>query len=302
MAANASDDVGVVGVQFLLDGNPLGNEDTTSPYSMYWDTTTAANGTHTLTARARDVSRQCAPCQLQVTVTWPNNAGYRTSSVCASECGDTANQSIYGFASPYTSAQVAGTPIFSRSAGITRPPTSPRSSTRPATYQQAVPTAMGQRHQSGDLLCQEHKGGRRRNEYRDSHFNASTPFVDIRAPGVQRTRSGQSVRCRHLRFRHRHDRRTAARSPQPQPELIFGAGTTTGGFSAAGTNFVNRIITSPDGDIAEDRLVTTTGSYSATARLSRLCRLGHADGHVQSGLSYPCRPHCQLGRRDERVY
>jgi hypothetical protein len=51
-------------------------------------------------------------------------------------------------------------------------------------------------------------------------------------------------------------------------ELVFGAGITTGGFSAPGANFTNRIITSPDLDIAEDRLVTATGSYSATASLA----------------------------------
>jgi hypothetical protein len=43
---------------------------------------------------------------------------------------------------------------------------------------------------------------------------------------------------------------------------------TQGIFSAAGTNFTNRIITAQDGDIAEDRFITTTGSYSATASLS----------------------------------
>jgi hypothetical protein len=42
---------------------------------------------------------------------------------------------------------------------------------------------------------------------------------------------------------------------------------TTGGFTAAGANFTNRIITTPDADIAEDRFVTTAGSYSATASL-----------------------------------
>ena len=50
-------------------------------------------------------------------------------------------------------------------------------------------------------------------------------------------------------------------------ELIFGAdmvATTTG---AAGSGFTSRIITSPDGDIAEDKVVTTAGSNSATATL-----------------------------------
>ena len=43
---------------------------------------------------------------------------------------------------------------------------------------------------------------------------------------------------------------------------------TTSHFAAAGSGFTSRIITSPDGDIAEDRSVSTSGSYSATAALS----------------------------------
>jgi glucose/arabinose dehydrogenase/chitodextrinase len=56
VTASASDDVGVVGVQFLLDGNNLGAEDTTAPYSVSWNTSTATNGAHVLTARARDAA------------------------------------------------------------------------------------------------------------------------------------------------------------------------------------------------------------------------------------------------------
>ncbi|HVZ59748.1 MAG TPA: LamG-like jellyroll fold domain-containing protein, partial [Terriglobales bacterium] len=56
VSANASDNVGVVGVQFLLDGSPLGTEDTTAPYSISWDTTTTSNGSHNLSARARDAA------------------------------------------------------------------------------------------------------------------------------------------------------------------------------------------------------------------------------------------------------
>jgi hypothetical protein len=54
VTANASDDVAVLGVQFLLDGVALGTEDTTTPYSVPWMTTTASNGPHQLTAVARD--------------------------------------------------------------------------------------------------------------------------------------------------------------------------------------------------------------------------------------------------------
>jgi hypothetical protein len=56
VSANASDNVGVVGVQFKLDGTNLGSEVTTSPYSTNWNTTAASNGSHTLTAVARDAA------------------------------------------------------------------------------------------------------------------------------------------------------------------------------------------------------------------------------------------------------
>jgi hypothetical protein len=38
--------------------------------------------------------------------------------------------------------------------------------------------------------------------------------------------------------------------------------------SAAGSGFTSRVITTPDGDIAEDEAVTTAGSKTATAKLN----------------------------------
>jgi hypothetical protein len=54
IAATAADDVGVAGVQFLVDGAPFGAERTSQPYSIAWNTATTADGLHTLTAVARD--------------------------------------------------------------------------------------------------------------------------------------------------------------------------------------------------------------------------------------------------------
>ncbi len=56
VSANASDDTGVAGVQFLLDGASLGTEDTASPYSVTWNASAATAGTHQLAARARDAA------------------------------------------------------------------------------------------------------------------------------------------------------------------------------------------------------------------------------------------------------
>jgi putative lipoic acid-binding regulatory protein len=68
VAANASDNVGVAGVQFLLDGANLGAEDTSSPYAMSWNTTAASNGSHTLAARARDAAGNTQTSSVTVTV------------------------------------------------------------------------------------------------------------------------------------------------------------------------------------------------------------------------------------------
>ncbi|MEO6536233.1 MAG: peptidoglycan-binding protein [Candidatus Paceibacterota bacterium] len=54
LTATSTDDVSVSGVQFLLDGSNLGSEDTSSPYAITWDTTGSVDGTHALSATARD--------------------------------------------------------------------------------------------------------------------------------------------------------------------------------------------------------------------------------------------------------
>src|SRR5206468_775028 len=72
VGATASDNVGVVGVQFLVDGAAVGAEDAAAPYSYSWDTTKAGNGPHTLTARARDAAGN-ATTSAPVTVTVANS-------------------------------------------------------------------------------------------------------------------------------------------------------------------------------------------------------------------------------------
>jgi hypothetical protein len=61
-------------VQFRLDGANLGVEDTATPYSISWDTRTASNGSHTLTAVARDAAGNTAT-SATVPVTVANNTG-----------------------------------------------------------------------------------------------------------------------------------------------------------------------------------------------------------------------------------
>lgn len=55
IAANASDNVGVVRVEFLVDG-ALVASDASAPYSHAWDSASGANGTRVLTVRALDAA------------------------------------------------------------------------------------------------------------------------------------------------------------------------------------------------------------------------------------------------------
>ena len=70
VSADANDNFGVAGVQFLLDGANLGAEDTTAPYTMTWNSVGTTNGAHTLAARARDNSGNTTTTPvLNITVT-----------------------------------------------------------------------------------------------------------------------------------------------------------------------------------------------------------------------------------------
>ena len=75
LSATASDNVGVVGVQFLVDNNPVGGEDTSSPYGVSFNTTTVANGVHTVAARARDAAGNTTTSSA-VTLTVANGANH----------------------------------------------------------------------------------------------------------------------------------------------------------------------------------------------------------------------------------
>jgi hypothetical protein len=78
LMANATDNVAVRQVQFLLDGSNLGGAVSGAGplYSFAWDTTTLANGTHTLAAVATDAAGGTATSGV-VSVTVSNSLGPR---------------------------------------------------------------------------------------------------------------------------------------------------------------------------------------------------------------------------------
>ncbi len=80
LSATASDNVGVAGVQFLYDGQPLGAEVLFPPYTVAWNTTTSSNGSHMISARARDAAgNQTTTTAVGVTVNNPAPPGTATT-------------------------------------------------------------------------------------------------------------------------------------------------------------------------------------------------------------------------------
>ena len=70
VTASASDNVGVVKVEFYID-SVLKSTVTTSPYTFSWNTTTVANGTHTIFSKAYDAANNVGT-SATVTVTVSN--------------------------------------------------------------------------------------------------------------------------------------------------------------------------------------------------------------------------------------
>lgn len=67
LSANASDNIGLYKVDFLLNNNLI-SHDYESPYQITWNTTTVANGTYTLKAKAYDSSDNSAISSISISI------------------------------------------------------------------------------------------------------------------------------------------------------------------------------------------------------------------------------------------
>src|SRR5207244_2393146 len=105
--ATASDNVGVAGVQFKLDGVNLGTEAATAPYSVSWNTVGTANGSHSLTAVARDAAGNVTT-SAAVTVTVSNDTTPPSVSITAPAGGASVSGTVSVTATASDNVGVAG--------------------------------------------------------------------------------------------------------------------------------------------------------------------------------------------------
>jgi hypothetical protein len=90
VTATAADNNAVTKVEFYVDGN-LKTTDTSSPYSYSWDTTTIADGSHALTAKAYDAANNVGTSKT-VTVTVDNTKP--TASISSPASGKTVSGTV----------------------------------------------------------------------------------------------------------------------------------------------------------------------------------------------------------------
>jgi hypothetical protein len=115
VSANATDNVSVASVQFLLDGASVGAALLASPYSYSWDTTKTSNGSHLLTAIAKDGAGNSAT-SAAVTVSVNNATTPQTFTISGtlspSAGGSGATVTLSGASGATTTANSAGAYTF----------------------------------------------------------------------------------------------------------------------------------------------------------------------------------------------
>jgi hypothetical protein len=80
----------VVGVQFKFNGANFGTEDTTAPYGLTWNTTATANGSHVISAVARDAAGN-TKTSTGVTVTVQNSVTTSGNHLYVATTGSDSN-------------------------------------------------------------------------------------------------------------------------------------------------------------------------------------------------------------------
>ena len=134
-AADALDNLGIAGVQFKVDGSPVGPEVTEDPYTTIWDTTGVRAGQHMITAVARDAAGNLGTSPGVVVnlsgmdVQIENGTGTRSASPTPA----TRSRIPSGDRSTRTRSRSAGAASSPRAAPRRRRPAASRSGSSPTT-------------------------------------------------------------------------------------------------------------------------------------------------------------------------
>ncbi len=71
ISANATDNVGVYGVKFMVDNSQVGSEVFVAPYAVTWNTSSVAAGSHLITATVRDAKGNTGSHSISIKIAAP---------------------------------------------------------------------------------------------------------------------------------------------------------------------------------------------------------------------------------------
>jgi len=99
-------------------------------------------------------------------------------------------------------------------------------------------------------------------------FSTAAAYPDIRILEYSGADPNNPVDVTAANFGNSNTSVSGSATTTNPTDLLFGANTVVTATIGPGSGFTNRLLTAPDGDIAEDQMVAATGSYSAAAPLS----------------------------------
>jgi len=99
-------------------------------------------------------------------------------------------------------------------------------------------------------------------------FNAAVPYVDIRIAEYAGITSVNPIDAVAAAQGNGTLGNSGAVTTTNPTDLIVGANIVASTTTGPGTSFTSRVLSVPDADILEDRVVATAGSYNATAPMS----------------------------------
>jgi regulation of enolase protein 1 (concanavalin A-like superfamily) len=266
LSATASDPENRLSHVDFYAGTTLLNSDTTAPYSFSWSSVPA--GTYALTAKAYDADGGTASSgAVTATVTAPTSTSpiaYVQSAYATPQTAQSTVGAKYGAAQTAADLNVV---VIGWNDAVSHV-VSVQDTTGNVYAPAAAPTVQtGVQTQVIYYAANIAAAAAGANTVTVT-FDRAAEFPDVRIAEYRGIATTNPVDGAVGASGTGSTSNSGALTTSNASDLLVGADYVQSGTNAAGTNYTSRMITSPDGNILEDRIVTAAGSYNATASLS----------------------------------
>jgi chitodextrinase len=256
----STDNVGVAGYQIYRDGVLVHS----TPATSYTDSGLTPLTTYTYRVAAYDYANNVSAPSPPVMVT---TAGPGPTFVQQSYATPQTPQTLV--AAAYAAAQTTGnTNIVAIGWNDATASITAVSDSAGNVYQAAIATYRGNGMSQAIYVASSIAAAAAGANQVSVAFNQPAVFVDLRVTEYAGVRASNPFDAGASATGVGTTASTGAVAAGHPSELLFAAGMTSAVFSAPGAGYSSRVITAPDGDIVEDAVPASAGSYNATASLS----------------------------------